>query len=70
MFKSEYNPDESYIVRARCSICDVQLPKMTLTNFRAFVCVCQRNITNPYCFSNELINQGHVFDPAGGDKKK
>ena len=57
MFKPQYNKDESYIVRARCSLCNVQLPKMTLTNFKAFVCVCQRN---PSCFVKEMINDGYI----------
>ena len=57
MFKSEYNPDESYIVRARCSFCDIKLPKMSLTNFRAFVCVCQRNLTSPSNYDTKKIDQ-------------
>lgn len=67
MFKPQYNKDESYIVRARCSLCNVQLPKMTLTNFKAFVCVCQRNLTNPSGFVKEMIDDGYIFDPISGD---
>lgn len=57
MFKPQYNKDESYIVRARCSLCDVQLPKMTLTNFKAFVCVCQRNLNSPSNYDTKKNDQ-------------
>ena len=69
MLKSEYHPDESFVIKATCKICNVKLPKMSIRLFESFVCVCQRNLTNPSCYVREYIENGVLFDPITGDKK-
>ena len=69
MFKSEYDPDESFIIRATCKFCNVKLPKMSIRLFESFVCVCQRNLTNPSCFVRSDIENSAIFDPITGEKK-
>ena len=69
MLKSEYNPDESIVIKAICKICNVKLPKMSVRLFESFVCVCQRNLTNPLCFVKSDIDNGVQFDPITGERK-
>ena len=69
MLKTEYNPDESFIIKATCKICNVKLPKMSIRLFESFVCVCQRNLTNPSCFAREAVDAGCVFNPITGAAK-
>ena len=69
MLKSEYNPDESFVIKATCKICNVKLPKMSIRLFESFVCVCQRNLTNPSCYVRSDIENGVLFDPITGEKK-
>lgn len=69
MLKSEYNPDESIVIKATCKICNVKLPKMSVRLFESFVCVCQRNLTNPLCFVKSDIDNGVQFDPITGRRK-
>lgn len=53
-----------------CKLCGIKLPKMTRRNFDSFVCVCERNFTNPHTFSRDLIQAGVQFDPVTGEQKK
>ena len=69
MLKSEYNPDESIVIKATCKICNVKLPKMSVRLFESFVCVCQRNLKNASCYVRSDIENGALFDPITGDKK-
>lgn len=52
-----------------CRICDVKLPRITLKEYKAFVCFCQRNQTNPNAFARDLIEAGAVFCCVTGKRK-
>lgn len=69
MLKTEFNPDESFIIKATCKICNVKLPKMSVRLFESFVCVCQRNIINPSFYVKSDIENGVQFDPITGGRK-
>lgn len=55
--------------RFNCLICNVQLPKITPEEFKTFVCVCQRNQTNPHAYARDLIEAGAVFCCLTGKRK-
>lgn len=62
------NPDE-IISFQFCKICRVKFPKMSQRNLDSYVCVCERNMTNPYKYPRDLIETGVKFCIGTGERK-
>jgi hypothetical protein len=42
---------------------------MSRRNFELYVCVCERNMTNPYKYPRDLIDAGVKFCCITGERK-
>ncbi len=52
-----------------CKVCGVKFPKMSRRNFESYVCVCERNMTNPHKYPRDLIDAGVKFCCITGERK-